>query len=371
MEQLLTLNEITLIPNDISSVLSSNNKVNYNFSVNEQADAIFPNTLPIITSPLSMIVGQDNYKIWQKSGIRPIIPRIEPIDFRLSESAFVFSAFTLSEIKQYFIDKSPANSTRTQYHICFDTWNGHNSDIFNLGFELKKRYGNRVLLMGGPIANTKSYEYYSKAGFDFVRVGSRSEACPSKVDSFYFPMGSLLEGIKLFKSRAGIGLRPVKVIADGEIDDYSDILKAIALGADYVMIGQEFSRVLEAAGEVLSRTRNRDTGEFGYDLVSPELLKNCTTGWKAKLNGYCRYYCLNQDLEKQALKEGFRSVQEWKNKIGQRFNTTWETVEIDITLAEWIEKFIDMAKRAFILSNSYDWPSYQKLIKYGSFRGGV
>ena len=43
-----------------------------------------------------------------------------------------------------------------------------------------------------------------------------------------------------------------KVIADGGIRNYNDVIKALALGADYVMIGGLFATFIESAGEVVS-----------------------------------------------------------------------------------------------------------------------
>ena len=363
MENLLTLDEITLIPNDFNEG-ATRNKINY--FVAEQKDLTVPSSYPIFTSPLEAIIDPGNYEFWQSSGIRPIIPRTESLEVRLRTCMYVFTAFTLNETKQNLKKKKKVGGN-CQYHVCIDTGNGHYTAIFDLGYELKKMYGNQMLLMGGPIYNIKTYEYYSKSGFDFVRVGSKSDSIliNQALNPFRYPMGSLLEGIKQYKLHAGIGLRPAKIVADGEIDNYADILKALALGADYVMIGQEFSRIVEAAGTVLKRMRNPNTGEYGYEEVDPQLLKDCA-GYKAKLNGYVRYYYMNQEIEKQALKEGFSNVPDWKNKLNKTFNPGWETVDIDVNLQEWIEDFQNATRNAFMLSNSSDWESYHKNIKYGS-----
>lgn len=361
MENFLTLDEITLIPSDYNVGIVEN-KLNY--LVEERIDSVIPKSLPVFTSPLAAIIDQSNYAYWQQMGVRPVIPRTEPLRDRLRLCTRVFTAFTLREAKQNFIESSP--NSREQFHVCLDTGNGHNTDIFDLACELKKRYGDQIILMGGPLCSVKTYEYYSKSGFDFVRVGlDEIDGVPRHSQPFRFPMGSLLEGIKTFKSRAGIGLRPVKIIANSEIENYADILKAIALGADYVMIGQDFSRVIEAAGTVLERVRNSNTGEYGYNEVDPKLLRDCA-GYKAKLNGYVRYYYSNRELEAQAVVEGFNSVDDWRKKPGQHIGSGWETVDIDCNLQEWIDGFKLSTRNAFRLSNSTDWGSYQKNIKYGS-----
>ena len=45
-----------------------------------------------------------------------------------------------------------------------------------------------------------------------------------------------------------------KIIADGGIRNYSDVIKALALGADYVMIGGIFGSLVESAGKMMTET---------------------------------------------------------------------------------------------------------------------
>ena len=44
-----------------------------------------------------------------------------------------------------------------------------------------------------------------------------------------------------------------KIIADGGFNNYDDIIKALALGADYVMCGKIFAQCEEACGEKLQK----------------------------------------------------------------------------------------------------------------------
>ena len=46
-----------------------------------------------------------------------------------------------------------------------------------------------------------------------------------------------------------------KIIADGGIRNYDDVIKALALGADYVMIGGLLSSLLESAAETFYHTK--------------------------------------------------------------------------------------------------------------------
>lgn len=63
--------------------------------------------------------------------------------------------------------------------------------------------------------------------------------------SINYPMGSLIA--ECYKQKTQLGLK-TKIVADGGMRNYSDIIKALALGADYVMIGSTFNKAIESAG---------------------------------------------------------------------------------------------------------------------------
>lgn len=74
----------------------------------------------------------------------------------------------------------------------------------------------------------------------------------STFTGIHYPMGSLLKECNTIKetyknlSAQNVGLNPTKIIADGGIKGYSDIIKCLALGADYVMCGSVFAKMKES-----------------------------------------------------------------------------------------------------------------------------
>lgn len=369
MENFLTLDEIVLIPSDYNMGPVGNN---VNYFLQEKSDITVNTSLPVFTTPIASIIDSGNYRYFQGKGIRPVVPITESLQTRLQTCQEVFTAFSLVEIQNCFLMSEPPMGLNTQFHVLIDTANGHNSNIFKIGTAVKKKLGNRVLLMGGPIGNCKAYKWYSESGFDYVRVGTRSDEnrYDRLFNPYYVPMGSLLGQISDFKAHAGIGLREVKIIADGEISTMSDVIKAIACGADYVMIGEDFSRVIEAASQVYQKSVNQNTGEKELTPVDQRKV----SGANAKLNGYVRYYYKNKSLEKQALKEGFQSVAEWKAKTSPRQGIAypdWEIVDVDIDLDGWIGEFKSSVRNAFMMSNSVDWAGFKKNVQIGAYIGAA
>jgi hypothetical protein len=61
-----------------------------------------------------------------------------------------------------------------------------------------------------------------------------------------YPLASLIH--ECYKISCSLN-KPAKIVADGGMKNYSDIIKALALGSDAVMIGSIFNKSLESAGE--------------------------------------------------------------------------------------------------------------------------
>ena len=103
--------------------------------------------------------------------------------------------------------------------------------------------------MGGNIGNPQTYLLYDRAGFDFLRVGvgSGNGCLTSTNTSIHYPYASLISEISEIKERFH---SHCKIIADGGMSGYSDIIKSLALGADYVMCGRIFAQAAKSNEQV-------------------------------------------------------------------------------------------------------------------------
>lgn len=342
MEKLLELDDITLLPSVANNGMIG---TKMNFMVSDEKDlGGIPGFLPIFTSPLESIVGENSSKLWTDYGIRPIIPRTEHLSSRLKYCPWIFSSFSLSEIQKEFIDKDK-RSLGTSLHVYIDYGNGHSTNLLNICYKLKQLYSTQIIIMCGNVGNVETYALYGKAGIDYMRVGLSSDTMIEKREfGFHYPMASLLIDLSNYKKTGGIGLPEVKIVADCEISGYSDIMKAIALGADYVMVGREFSRIVEAEGTMYTRSKNQNTGEMEFTEIQEQERYYGTSGYHAKLNGLCRSYHGNTKKKDTSL---------------------WSWVDIDISLQEWTEGFRDCMTYGFTMSGSKNWSEFKKNIRFG------
>lgn len=131
--------------------------------------------------------------------------------------------------------------------ITVDTAHGHSQGVLTTVAAIKQKYPD-LNVIGGNIATRAAAEALAKAGADVVKVGvGPGSICTTRiVTGVGVPQLSAIMEIAEFCKENGIGL-----VADGGIKQTGDIPKAIAGGADVVMMGSMFAGVDESPGETI------------------------------------------------------------------------------------------------------------------------
>ena len=130
-----------------------------------------------------------------------------------------------------------------------DSAHGHSKGVLSTIRELKKRFGdNGVEIVGGNVATEAGAQALIDAGADAVKVGiGPGSICTTRVVAgIGVPQLYAIAEVAKATRPAGIPL-----IADGGIKLSGDITKALAAGADCVMIGSLFAGTDESPGEIL------------------------------------------------------------------------------------------------------------------------
>lgn len=131
--------------------------------------------------------------------------------------------------------------------IVIDTAHGHSRGVVDKLKEVKTLYPTLEVIVGN-IATPEAARYLVDAGADAVKVGiGPGSICTTRVIAGVgVPQLSAVNDVA--KELEGSG---VPVIADGGIRYTGDIVKAIAAGADIVMVGSMFAGVEESPGETI------------------------------------------------------------------------------------------------------------------------
>ena len=127
-----------------------------------------------------------------------------------------------------------------------DSAHGHSKNVIDTIKKIKKEFPN-IDIIGGNVATPEGAKELEKAGADAIKVGmGPGSICTTRIIAgIGVPQITAILDIKHAMKDSDIG-----IIADGGIRFSGDIAKAIAAGADSVMLGGLFAGTEEAPGKV-------------------------------------------------------------------------------------------------------------------------
>jgi IMP dehydrogenase len=130
--------------------------------------------------------------------------------------------------------------------LVLDTAHGHSQGVIEMARRLRSRFD--VELVAGNVSTAEGAEALIAAGVDAVKLGQGpGAACTTRVVA-----GVGVPQITAIYDCARLSAaEDVPLIADGGIRNSGDVAKAIAAGADTVMLGSVFAGTDEAPGEVI------------------------------------------------------------------------------------------------------------------------
>lgn len=131
--------------------------------------------------------------------------------------------------------------------LVIDTAHGHSSRVIEAVREIKRRHAD-VQLIAGNVGTTEGTRELIDAGVDAVKVGvGPGSICTTRVvTGAGVPQITAIQNCAEATREAGVPL-----ISDGGVKFSGDVAKAMAAGADVVMIGSLFAGTEEAPGEVI------------------------------------------------------------------------------------------------------------------------
>ncbi|MBL8604389.1 MAG: IMP dehydrogenase [Myxococcales bacterium] len=140
--------------------------------------------------------------------------------------------------------------------LVVDTAHGHSKGVLDTVRDIRRGHP-ELVLVGGNIATAEAAEALIDAGVDAIKVGiGPGSICTTRVVAGVgVPQVTAIADCAKVARRRGVAL-----IADGGVKYSGDVAKAIAAGADVVMIGSLFAGTDEAPGErVLAQGRQYKT----------------------------------------------------------------------------------------------------------------
>jgi IMP dehydrogenase len=134
--------------------------------------------------------------------------------------------------------------------VCIDVAHGHHLHVLELLDLLKKEFP-QTLIMAGNVATYEGVKFLAEAGVDAIRVGIGPGSACSTRENTGVGIPQLTAIMEASRYRELESKRDFSIIADGGIQTPGDIVKALAAGADAVMLGRMFAGHEETPGTVV------------------------------------------------------------------------------------------------------------------------
>lgn len=307
------LNDISLVP-AVLSTIRSRKELKIEYDGPKERKTGLSSRFPLIVSPMDTVINDKNTMSFY--GMLTCSIRKETPEYTAKYS-FISVSF-----EQFIAMCDEEKAPQTCLGILIDIANGHMKDLYDY-VQIFKTNNPNIPLMVGNIANPETYRAYCNilTDIDFVRIGiGGGSACTTSANtSVHYPMGSLIK--ECYDISATMSSAPM-IVADGGFRNFDDIIKALNLGADYVMIGGIFAKTLEACGDVY---------------------------WKGIKVTKFKWWMFKHGFKLQRKYRGM-STKEVQKSFG---NTTLKTAEgisywtpVDTYLYKWVENFQDYLKSA-------------------------
>lgn len=254
-KEALSYGDILLVPQ--YSDIESRSEVNISSTLPGSGSyATLRCALPIMSSPMDTISEVDmGVAMWNAGGLA-IIHRYNTIEKQcsLADSVIVGSCANAAAAigaSGDYLDRAAALYDTGVRMLCIDVAHGHHVYVKNALHELREMFGAAVHLMAGNVATLEGFVDLATWGANSVRVGiGGGSICSTRIQTGHgIPTLESVMATRIAKH--GGRFKNVKVIADGGIRNSGDIVKAIACGADFVMVGSLLAGTDECPGEVL------------------------------------------------------------------------------------------------------------------------
>lgn len=366
------MNDLKLHYNDISIVP----EIVTDIDSRQECNPFIDGMLPIFASPMGSVLDESNWRFFMDHYINVVIPRTININKRLNilyETNGVvsknkpFVSFSLNEAKDFILYGDSLDFVKykydenSKYRICIDLANGHMRSLLEVIKGIKEKYGTKVKIMSGNIANPKSYKLYNDAGCDYVRtsIGTGSACLTASNTGIYYPPFSLLQEIdEIRKCCDG----KCKVIADGGIKGFRDIQKAL-IYADYVMIGGLFNKCIESSGIT---TYGKSWIKIGKFKIRNYIVDFFRFGKPINRDKYS--YIMRRvksgmlEVNKMfyGMSTKYAQVETHSNEKLKTSEGIIKTQKVEYSLNQWVENEISYLRSAMSYTNSKTLDDYKK-----------
>ena len=235
--------------------------------------------LPVLASPMDTISEGAMAGAMGQVGACAIVHRYNTIEEQvrfINKAASPTIVGAAIGVSGDYLERASAIADAGADFLCVDVAHGHHTMMKEALQALRAKFGTNYHIMAGNVATLEGINDLADWGADSVRcnIGGGS-ICSTRIQT-----GHGLPGLQTIIECAKTD-RDVKIIADGGIKNSGDMVKALAAGADAVMVGSLLAGTTETPGEIHMNMEGRRWKTY-RGMAS----KEAQIDWKGKYSSF-------------------------------------------------------------------------------------
>ena len=233
----LTFDDVLLMPrhSEMNSRRAPNleSKVSKNWSLK----------IPVISANMDTITESEMANFMGKNGGMGSLHRFMPIEKNVEEfKKCKFPTFVSVGVSEYELQRAVALVDAGADYFLIDVAHAHAQYVGKQIKHLREAIKDRCLVAGN-VATYAGADYLAACGADIIKVGiGGGSACTTRIKTGF--------GVPTLQSIKECARVDRSIIADGGLRTPGDVVKALAFGADFVMIGGMLSGTTPTPGAV-------------------------------------------------------------------------------------------------------------------------
>lgn len=288
--------------------------------IGNQLDSDIDLTLPILSAPMDKVTESAMANTMAEMGGLGIVHRYNTIDEQIEIANKIkgIKACAIGATGDFF-ERAVALVENGVRVLCVDIAHAHHIHMKNALTLLKNHFCGDVHLMAGNVATLQAFDDLSDWGADSIKVSiGGGSICSTRILTGH-GVPTLQAVYECSKSD-----RNTILIADGGIKNSGDMVKALAMGADFVMIGSLLSATSQAPGDLHYDENGNPFKEY-RGMASKEAQQDWR-GKSASIEGVASYVAykgcakailkdLDNGIRSGLSYSGARSINEFQAKV--------------------------------------------------------
>lgn len=211
--------------------------------------------LPVMSSNMDTITESAMANFMSSKGGIGVLHRFMTIEENIAEfKKCVDKVFVSIGCNDAELERAKALHDTGAHYFCIDVAHAHAKYV---GSTLKKlrQFLKNACIMAGNVATYAGADYLASCGADIIKAGiGGGSVCSTRIKTGF--------GIPMLTCIQECARCDRSIVADGGIRTPGDIVKALAFGADFVMIGGMLAGTAVTPGEVITNVNGKRVKKY-------------------------------------------------------------------------------------------------------------